>query len=161
VGRFPTGVAVVLGSRDGELVGLTVNSFTSVSLDPLLLLFCTRRESRSAARLQGCGRFTINILSAAQTGECLHFAGKRSADSEPEIERRDDLVWLKHANAAFVCETEASHAAGDHMIVVARVVELLGPEQSAPPLVFHEGAYARLAGSERNPTSADSERCAP
>jgi len=144
MGRFPTGVSVVLGSQNDELIGLTINSFTSVSLDPPLLLFCTRHKSRSAARLTDCHAFTINPLGESQLAESQYFAGSRASSLTPAIERNGDLVWLTHANASFVCEPEASHPAADHMIVVARVTGLMGPERSAPPLVYHEGAYARL-----------------
>lgn len=145
MGRFPTGVSVVLGHRDGDLIGLTINSFTSVSLDPLLLLFCTRHESRSAARLRDCDVFSVNVLGENQLAESQFFAGARGSSVQPEIERSGELVWLKHANASFACTFDAVHPAGDHQIVVARVTGLMGPECSAPPLVYHEGGYARLA----------------
>lgn len=160
MGRFPTGVSVVLGSQGEELIGLTINSFTSVSLDPLLLLFCTRHESRSAARLRDCAMFTVNLLGESQLAEAQYFAGYRAAVAAPAVERDGELVWLKHANASFCCRLEAVHPAGDHMIVVARVTALMGPERSAPPLVYHEGAYARLAErrDESFPALADAAR---
>jgi 3-hydroxy-9,10-secoandrosta-1,3,5(10)-triene-9,17-dione monooxygenase reductase component len=160
VGRFPTGVSVVLGSQGEELIGLTINSFTSVSLDPLLLLFCTRHESRSAARLRDCRVFTVNVLGESQLAESQYFAGDRASVVPPAVERDGELVWLKHANASFCCELGATHPAGDHMIIVARVTALMGPERSAPPLVYHEGAYARLAdrSDEKPPMLADARR---
>jgi|SRR6187402_91889 flavin reductase (DIM6/NTAB) family NADH-FMN oxidoreductase RutF len=160
MGRFPTGVSVVLGNQGEELIGLTINSFTSVSLDPLLLLFCTRHESRSAARLRGCSTFTVNLLGESQLAEAQYFAGNRAAVPAPAVERDGELVWLTHANASFCCKLEAVHPAGDHMIVVARVTALMGPERSAPPLVYHEGAYARLAERHDEPSSvlADTAR---
>lgn len=160
MGRFPTGVSVVLGSQGEELVGLTINSFTSVSLDPLLLLFCARHESRSAARLRDRGVFTVNLLGEGQLAESQYFAGSRASVPPPEVERDGELVWLRRSNASFCCEVEATHPAGDHMINVARVTALMGPERSAPPLVYHEGAYARLAErhDEPSPVLADAAR---
>ncbi len=158
MGRFPTGVSVVLGLQNDELVGLTVNSFTSVSLDPLLLLFCTRHESRSAARLRACSVFTVNVLSENQLSASRYFAGARDSAMPPSVERRGDLVWLKGANASFSCELDAHHLAGDHAIMVARVTGLTGPEQSAPPLVYHEGAYARLAARDAGENPMPVER---
>lgn len=142
--RFPTGVAVILTDDGGETVGLTVNSLTSASLDPLLLLFCVRNESRSGDVILRVGRFTVNVLAGHQESAAQYFAGRRDTRLEVECVREGGFVWLARSNAVFRCEIEASHPGGDHRIVLGRVTDMLGPEQYGHPLVYHEGRYTRL-----------------
>ena len=143
-GRFATGVAVVLAEENGEMSGLTVNSLTSASLDPLLLLFCTRKESRSAAAILGAGRFSVNVLSARQRNIANYFAGQREEHVNLGLQRENGFVWFAGSNAVFFCEREAVHPGGDHQIILGRVVDLRGPEGCDQMLLYHEGQYAVL-----------------
>lgn len=143
IGRFATGVAVVLTDVKGEPGGMTVNSLTSVSLDPLLLLFCVRNESRWLNTLTENRKFTINVLAHAQQRVSQHFAGKPE-HNRPACEFQDGFVWLAGANAVFCCELEADYPGGDHCILVGRVVSTSGPDMSDRPLLFHEGKYASI-----------------
>lgn len=144
MGRFTTGVGVVMAADEAGVVGLTVNSLTSVSLQPMLLLFCTRLGSASAERVLRAERFTVNLLQQAQLPASNYFAGSRDA-AAIEIEEGDRMAWIPHSNAVFVCKTHSVYPAGDHHIVVAHIDRLMGPQDSAPPLVYHEGRYARIA----------------
>lgn len=144
IGRFATGVAVVLAEADDKTVaGMTVNSMTSVSLDPLLLLFCTRNESPSAQKLLAAGRFSVNIL-----GQQLQHISRRFAcpsdRSTAGCASRDGFTWIEGANATFLCAVEHVYPGGDHKIIVGRVLRMFGPEESAEPLLFYEGRYAGL-----------------
>lgn len=147
MGAFPTGVAVVT-ARDagGGPVGLTVNSLTSVSLDPLLLLVCIDHGSASHAAIVESGAFVVNLLQAADQELSNRFAGKDRAA------RFEGLAWhdsaggtpvFDEALAWFDCRVHQTHVAGDHTIVVGRV-EACGT-RAAEPLVYHRGRYARLA----------------
>jgi len=144
-GRFPTGVAVVLTEENREVKGLTVNSLTSASLDPLLLLFCVRNESRSGDAILRVGRFTVSILGAHQEHAARHFAARRQSPIELAFERETDFVWLADSNAVFRCVLEASYPGGDHRIVVGRVQSMLGPELCTQLLLYHGGSYAQLS----------------
>ena len=79
-GRFTTGVAVVLAEDADKVVGLTVNSLTSASLDPLLLLFCAHNKSQSAQTFLRSGRFSVNVLAAHQEDVARHFSGTRARE---------------------------------------------------------------------------------
>jgi 3-hydroxy-9,10-secoandrosta-1,3,5(10)-triene-9,17-dione monooxygenase reductase component len=155
--RFPTGVAVVLAMDRGQVVGLTVNSLTSASLDPLLLLFCVRNESRSGNAILRVGRFTVNILAAHQESLAQHFAGRKNAHAETEYVRDGDFVWLARSNAVFRCEVEGFHPGGDHRIVLGRVVEMVGPDTCANMLVYHGGHYAHIEMSSAPETLLESK----
>lgn len=146
VGRFTTGVAIATcRARDGAQVGLTVNSFNSVSLEPPLVLFSIDRKARSCSQFVDAGNFAINILRADQTGLSKTFA---SADAP----RWDGLnvrglatgaPVLVDALASFDCRTVAAHDGGDHIIFVGRVEALVSAE--GDPLLYFRGAYRELA----------------
>ena len=145
LGHFATGVTVVTGIADGEPVGLAVNSFTSVSLEPPLVAFCVNLKSTSWPRLREAGTFCVNILAEDQEALSRAFAGRgpdrfmgvgwRPAPSGAPI-LGGVLAWMD-------CTVDAEHEAGDHLIVVGRVGELdLGRE--GRPLLFYRGGYGRF-----------------
>ncbi|MEU2826758.1 flavin reductase family protein [Streptomyces sp. HNA39] len=145
LGSFPTGVTVVTSTGpEGEPVGMVCNSFTSVSLDPPLVLICAARSSTTWPLIRERGRFCVNILDS--DGEWLgrrfsarspdRFAGVRWKPSETGPELEDAVARLS-------CVIDAEHAGGDHVIVVARVLALT--DSAAEPLVFHRGRYGALA----------------
>ena len=145
LGHFATGVAIITAIDDGEPVGMAANSFTSVSLDPPLVLFCAAKSSSTWPRIHNSGAFTVNILGAHQEDVSRLFA-TRGADrfgsvswhvgvgGSPVLD--DELAYLD-------CRIEAEHEAGDHIIVVGRVLDL-GIAADASPLLFHRGAYSKL-----------------
>ena len=147
LGCYPTGVTVVTACRaDGEPAGLTANSFTSVSLDPPLILVCIDHGAASHDAILESGAFAVNILPDRAEGVSKVFAGKDRDD------RFRNLAWrqgdtgspiLDDAVAWLDCRVHQTHVAGDHTIVVGRVVALEGREGA--PLVYHRGRYARIA----------------
>jgi flavin reductase (DIM6/NTAB) family NADH-FMN oxidoreductase RutF len=153
-GRFVTGVAVVLTEEDGEVKGITVNSLTSASLNPLLLLFCVRNESASGDAILRVQRFTVNILGAHQEHAACHFAGRKDPQSSLAFARDDGFVWLEDSNAVFRCDVAGSYPGGDHRIILGRVVDMLGPEACSQLLVYHSGDYAHLAPVSRTKESS-------
>jgi flavin reductase (DIM6/NTAB) family NADH-FMN oxidoreductase RutF len=145
LGHFATGVTVVTSRDEAGPVGLAVNSFTSVSLDPPLVAICVNRASTTWPRIRAIGRFTVNILGADQEGVSRRFAstpGERfegigwrpSPSGSPLLE--GGLAWIDAA-------VEAEHDAGDHILVVGRVVALDVVREGAP-LVFYRGGYGRF-----------------
>ncbi|TPK91505.1 flavin reductase family protein [Mesorhizobium sp. B2-4-17] len=143
IGRFATGVAVIVGESDGDVIGMTVNSLTSVSLDPLLLLFCAKNESRTADRILSSTRFSVNILRRDQQNVSRRFAGKADVEMKA-CAREDGFAWVDGANAVFLCEVEHVYPGGDHKIIVGRVVSMNGPDDVDEPLVFFDGRYTAL-----------------
>ena len=151
LGHYPTGVTVVTAACPTGPEGMTIGSFTSVSLDPPLVSFCPSRDSDSWIRMSGVGSFCVNVLGEGQAGLSTTFASKTGdrfeglatrvvATGAPVIE--GCLAWID-------CRVEAVHAAGDHDIVVGRVVALGAadpPDGAGGPLVFLKGGYGRVAG---------------
>ncbi len=146
LGSFASGVVVVTGEDDGVPVGITCQSFASVSLDPPLVLFCPARSSSSWPRIQRSGRFVVNVLAGDQQDVCDRFA-TRAADKFAGVSWHA-TAWgpsLEGALATVQCTVEAVHPGGDHHIVVGRVEQLLTHRED-DPLVFFRGAYGLAPG---------------
>ena len=145
LGHFATGVTIVAGVDGDEPVGLSVNSFTSVSLDPPLVAFCAAKSSSTWPRLRTVGAFTVNVLAEHQEHLSRLFA-TRHAD------KFGDVRWWRAPSGAPVidevlawidCTMEAEYEAGDHVIVVGRVRDL-DVAAEGRPLIFYRGGYGRF-----------------
>jgi flavin reductase len=163
MGSFPTGVSVVtVASGDGNLHGITVNSFSSVSLDPMLVLICLRKSSRGLVLIERAGAFAVNVLSAGQHDLAHRFArrhrpaGPAMFDGVPFEPGVTGCPILVDATASFDCRLRRFHPAGDHLIVLGEVVALVHRPQ-LEPLIFHAGTY----GTGRQSPSADSSDPCP
>jgi len=150
MGSFPTGVTVVtVASDDGHMHGITVNSFSSVSLDPMLVLVCLNEASRGLGLIERAGAFVVNVLSAGQQNVSRWFADRhRPADSAmfdgvPFESGVTGCPILIDATASFECRLRQSYRAGDHRIVLGEVVGLVHRPQ-LQPLIFHDGTYKAL-----------------
>ncbi len=154
--RFPTGVTV-LTMREGDVVhGMTANSFTAVSLDPVLILVCVDRTARAHGIIERTGRFTVNVLASGQETTSRKFALRTIADGERwsgvEAESGPLGVPRIHGCALYLdCTVTAAHPGGDHTIFVAEVVDAQ-PGTGSDPLIFYGGAYGALSTS--SPPSA-------
>lgn len=140
-GQFATGVTVITSvDADGSLVGMTANSFTSVSMDPPLLLCCPGNNVPSLPAFRRAGHFTINVLSAQQRELALQFA-RPAADKFADVDYRPGIFGapvLKGSLASFECSIDAMHPAGDHHIMVGLVHRFHAAEDGAA-LLFHQG----------------------
>ncbi|VIO65161.1 Flavin-dependent monooxygenase, reductase subunit HsaB [Bradyrhizobium ivorense] len=141
MGAFPTGVAIVATECDGELFGVTINSLTSVSLEPCLLLFCTNEGSATGAAIRKRGLFSVNILGLHQSALSTRFTGtlKRRFDDLPIAFSADGLPLIQGTAAQLCCRVTTVHKAGDHDIILGEVFS--GDEAACSPLVFHRGAF--------------------
>ncbi|KPF73736.1 flavin oxidoreductase [alpha proteobacterium AAP81b] len=144
-GCFATGVTIVTGrDPDGGRVGLTANSFTSVSLDPPLLLFCPSNTASALPALRASRRFAINVLDLDGEAVAQRFA-MRNLDrfAEHDWIDWDGLPVLAKAKAAFACSLHADHDGGDHRIFVGKVERFgLAPERES--LLYLHGRYRRV-----------------
>ena len=142
LGQFATGVAVVTTcARDGRRVGLTVNSFSSVSLDPPLVLWSLARQSASLADFTSASHFGVSVLAANQHHLSRQFA-TALADKFVDVdcaEGRGGCPMIKGATAHFVCRNVRQCDGGDHVIFIGEVEEYQWNE--GEPLIFHSGRY--------------------
>ncbi|MDH6132654.1 3-hydroxy-9,10-secoandrosta-1,3,5(10)-triene-9,17-dione monooxygenase reductase component [Kitasatospora sp. MAA4] len=144
--HFATGVTVITTGEPGNSEAATVNSFTSVSLDPPLVLFCLHRQSRLRPVIQESGGFVVNFLARSQEPLAWAFAGRESAVVENVAHHRSEhgLPILSEALAFLSCRLIEEYDGGDHTILLGEVVELGAPSQDEDPLIFYRGAMRVL-----------------
>jgi flavin reductase (DIM6/NTAB) family NADH-FMN oxidoreductase RutF len=145
LGHFCTGVTVITAIDEGEPAGLAVGSFSSLSLDPPLVLFCADKGSSTFPKIRSAGRFCVNILAEDQEDVCRVFAAKgtdkfagmgyrKSGTGSPILD--GVLAWID-------CEMGDVIEQGDHYVVVGRVKELEVMHEGGP-LLFFRGGYGRF-----------------
>lgn len=146
LGHFPTGVTVVTAMSDEGPAGMAIGSFSSLSLDPALVLFCATKTSASWGKLRGAGKFCVNILADDQEDVSRVFASK--AD-----DKFSEIGWKHSGNGAplingvlaFIdCDLHSVLDGGDHDIIVGSVTDL-DVKHEGSPLVFFRGGYGRVA----------------
>jgi 3-hydroxy-9,10-secoandrosta-1,3,5(10)-triene-9,17-dione monooxygenase reductase component len=153
LGQFATGVTVIGFLRQGEICGMTVNSFSSVSLDPPLVLFCPALTTRFALEFVVGESFTVSILSQGQKDVCTHFAGRNHLEREPWLLAEHSPPVVEGCVAWLRCRVVAAHSHGDHLVVVGEVCEF-GAHQERLPLLFFRGGYPMLKGVEQGSPSS-------
>ncbi len=149
LGRFCTGVTVVTSMSNGEPVGMTCQSFSSVSLDPPLVLFCPAKSSRAWPQMQRAGYFCVNLLSHDQLDLSNAFA-RTGADKFAGVSWRPSATGAPLLDGVLGwvdCTVYAVHEAGDHYVVIGRVMDL-GVEEAPHPLLFYRGRYARTEADQ-------------
>ena len=137
-----SGVTVVTTVSQGQPVGMTCQSFTSVSLDPPLVAFLPTKQSRAFAAIQRAGHFCVNFLSAEQSAISNQMAG-RGEDKFAGVEWQPSVTGspLLAGGVGHVdCTVHAVHEAGDHYIVIGKVVDLAVGE-ATDPLLYYQGSY--------------------
>jgi flavin reductase (DIM6/NTAB) family NADH-FMN oxidoreductase RutF len=146
LGCFATGVTVVTCLKpDGAPAGLTVNSFTSVSLDPPLLLVCLYKQAASAPALVEASHFAINVLQTGQQPASIRFSTRHEDrfGATPWACGEAGAPILEDSLGVFECERFAVYDGGDHHILVGRVVKA-SFDASLDPLLYFRGSYRRL-----------------
>jgi len=139
MGNYPTGVTVVTMMTDeGVPLGLTVNSFASVSIDPLLILWSIDKRVSTYEQFINSKKFAVHILASDQSELCYLFAARdvdRFSNCEWE-KSKHNLPIIKNVAATLQCETFKSVEAGDHMILIGKVIEIDG--ENPAPLLYHK-----------------------
>lgn len=145
LGHFASGVVIITSGSEGTPVGMTAQSFSSVSLDPPLVLFCAANSSTTWPKLRAMGRFCVNVLGQHQEDVSRGFA-RSGVDKFAGV----DWTWSERGNplitdslAYIECSLGEVHAAGDHEIVVGRV-EQLWLDHPGHPLLFFKGEFRQL-----------------
>lgn len=143
LGHFCTGVTIITGLDDsGAPAGLACQSFTSLSLDPPLVLICPGRDSTSWPRIERAGRFTVNVLAEDQRDVSVAFGSRTGAkfDAAPWHVTSAGAVVLENVLAWLYCDIDAAYDGGDHKIVVGAVREMR-IQRDHGPLLFFRGGY--------------------
>jgi flavin reductase (DIM6/NTAB) family NADH-FMN oxidoreductase RutF len=150
-GRLPTGIVVVSTALHGVDHAMTVSAFTSVSLDPLLVLFCAEKIARFHDVVLAAGSWAVSVLDeeSEKVARWLATRGRPlggQLDAQPH--HRGPLTGaaiLNDALAAMECRTAAVHDGGDHSIVVGQVIGVSEPRPGGRPLLHYGGRYCRLS----------------
>ena len=146
LGRFATGVCIISTvSRSGEAMGLTANSFASVSLDPPLVLWSLQNNSDVFEVFSQPQHFAINVLAREHQELSSRYArkGDHSLDPGHFTPGKYGSPLINDALVSFECELHATHEGGDHLIIVGRVKDMLAREHGEP-LLFYSGGYHQL-----------------
>jgi flavin reductase (DIM6/NTAB) family NADH-FMN oxidoreductase RutF len=150
VGRFATGVTVVTAVVDGEQHAMTCNSFTSVSLQPVLVLFCAEKVARFHDIVLSAGQWAVSVLATGQQDLSRRFAirGRPLEDQFSDVPHTPGpatgAAVVKGALAALECRTVSTVDAGDHTVFVGEVLGVSAPAPDGAPLVYYEGRYRDL-----------------
>ncbi|WP_037839685.1 flavin reductase family protein [Streptomyces sp. NRRL S-1813] len=154
MGNFPTGVTLLTqGIGDGTIV-MTLNSLASVSLDPLLILVSVKKEGRMRPRIRHGGGYAVNVLGEQHLRLSTEFArpdrpeGQQAMARIGAVEGTTGNAVIPSAVAAFECRLDSEYEAGDHVLLIGRVVSVHRATDRARPLVFHQGRYTRLSGAQ-------------
>jgi flavin reductase (DIM6/NTAB) family NADH-FMN oxidoreductase RutF len=150
LGSYPTGVAVVTTrTPDGRDVGLTINSFASLSLDPALVLWSLVDRSPSLGAFRDAPHFAISVLGDRQMALAQRFATPGLPDKFEGVavrEAPEGLAVIDSALATLVCAADHHRPAGDHLLLIGRVLRM--QRRDGEPLVFHRGRFAALAADQ-------------
>jgi flavin reductase len=154
MGCFATGVTIITVDLDGEVHGMTANAFSSVSIDPLLVLVCVDHSTRTHAHLHARKRFGINVLSEQQRAISEYYARPERVHEQAEAEagarfdRTGHGTPMLHGSLAYLeCRLHSAEAAGDHTIFIAEVEDVVVRE--GDPLLFFRGLYRKLGEEVR------------
>jgi flavin reductase (DIM6/NTAB) family NADH-FMN oxidoreductase RutF len=143
VGAFATGVTVVTARFGESQAGMTLNSFTSVSLDPLLVLVSLAHGTRTLEKVLQSKQFAVNILHRRQADVALAFAQRGTPFPEGHtVVDPAGFVVVRHSLAILRCDVHDVTAAGDHDLVIGEVIDFEG--SGGEPLIFHRGAFGGL-----------------
>ena len=143
VGEFATGVAVVASEHDGMPAGMTLNSFVSVSLDPLMVLVSLAHGSRTLHVVNSSGRYAVSVLQREQREAAIALATPGAPFPEEHMTTTaDGFLVVRGAAATQHCEVAESIRAGDHDLVLGRVIGIT--HNGGEPLVFHRGRFGGM-----------------
>ena len=154
MGLFATGVTVITVRVGDTVHGMTANAVTSVSLDPLLVLFCVDNRARMAQIIKEAGRFAINVLSEQQQALSSHFSGRPVEGLEVDFVETEGVPTLSGNLATFVCTLDRIYDGGDHRVIFGRVDALTRATSTLPPLLYYAGTYRQLEQQQREKLEA-------
>ncbi|RKQ38026.1 flavin reductase family protein [Oceanobacillus halophilus] len=143
MGKFATGVTVILTEEDGVVHGMTANAFMSVSLHPKLVTISIGEKTRILSKVKKSKEFTVNILASHQEELSRVFSGSLKDEWEMDFDRIDGKPALPGSIAQIACEVVSEYVEGDHTLFIGRVREVQLEEED--PLIFYNRKYRSLS----------------
>jgi flavin reductase (DIM6/NTAB) family NADH-FMN oxidoreductase RutF len=151
MGCFATGVTIITVDLEGEVHGMTANAFSSVSLEPMLVLVCVDHRTKTHAHLHAKKRFGINILAESQRAISEYYASPARTHERAEqeagarFERTTHGTPVLHGALAYLeCRLHSAQEAGDHTVFIAAVEDVV--VRDGEPLLFFRGKYRKVGG---------------
>ncbi|SMO74755.1 flavin reductase family protein [Paracoccus laeviglucosivorans] len=149
LGRFATGVTVVTTLGEQGPLGMTANSFSSVSLEPPLVLWSPAKSSSRHVTFAGAAHWSVHVLGSEQLETCLRFTrGGLQFDGLDHVLNDEGVPVIPGVAARFDCATHAVHDAGDHSVMIGRVLRVTVAGPGDHPLVFAAGRFGQFVPSE-------------
>ncbi|GHH96621.1 flavin reductase family protein [Neobacillus kokaensis] len=142
MGKFATGVTVVLTEVSGKVHGMTANAFMSVSLNPKLVVISIAEKAQMLKKIKQSGTFSVNILAAGQKELSMIFAGQLKEQRQVVFDYLGNIPVIPGAIAQIICEVSASHVEGDHTLFIGKVTNIQLEEEL--PLIYYSGKYRSL-----------------
>lgn len=142
MGKFATGITIVTTEYNGDVMGMTVNAFMSVSLDPKLIAISIDEKARLYDKLQETKKFGISILTEDQKDLSMIFAKQKDSDRDISYLRQDNIPVLEDSIATLSCHVKETADAGDHKIFIAEVTDV--KMNGGDPVLFYSGQYHTL-----------------
>ena len=142
MGRFATGVTIVVADIAGDTRGMTANAFMSGSLEPPLCVVSIAKRAHMHGHLAAAARFSVNVLAAGQENLATHFAGRPVPGLTVAFDKIDGILAIGGTAATIAAEVAAEHDCGDHTIFIGRIISMTAHDR--PPLVFHASRFAAL-----------------
>lgn len=143
MGKFATGVTVVLTEVAGDVHGMTANAFMSVSLNPKLVVISIAEKAQMLEKIKQSKSFSVNILASDQKELSMIFAGQTKKEQEIVFDRLEGIPVLPGTVAQITCEVSAEHVEGDHTLFIGRIININLMESD--PLIYFSGKYRSLA----------------
>jgi|SRR5690625_181331 len=148
MGKFATGITIVSIKDREENIGMTVNAFMSISLDPKLIAISIDEHASMYDKLNRTEKFGVSILSEEQQDLSMVFARQKKQDTPINFIEQDGVPVLEEALATLSCTVKEKVRAGDHLIYIAEVTDLQLNEGS--PILFFEGQYRTIYHEDKN-----------
>jgi len=142
MGRFASGVTIIVAEVSGDVRGMTANAFMSGSLEPPLCIVSVAKRAHMHDHLIAARRFSVNMLAAGQEALATHFAGRPVAGLSVQFGSVDGVPVIGGTTGLITAELDAQHDCGDHTVFIGRIIAMTANER--PPLLYHASRFAAL-----------------
>ena|SRR5690625_2257817 len=142
MGKFATGITIVTMDDNDHYIGMTVNAFMSISLNPKLIAISINEEAGMYDKLKNTDTFGVSILRKEQRDLSMIFAKQKEKDRDVEFLIQNEVPVIKNALATISCKVDQQVHAGDHLIIIAEVTDLA--IQDGTPVLYYEGKYRTI-----------------